>query len=323
MRVKRGPPKGYIEAIENRLYKLEQTLADIADHSDDARSKAVLAELHAPLETAYGEQIRTRPIRRGRSKEKNRTFFWQTPSSSSPASPTVSTTGNITSTQLMDSPIEDEQPSAPGSPVGSSTSAVNDSHGQLSMDESGQVRFLGKSSGFYLLQNSRSYHDGAFHLSHYGHHHHKSSSSTSSTSGLINSPTTSTPLDPLAMPPKDLSFDLISLYFAHFYPVLPMFYKKRLTLPQDGPADAVSPLLVNAIYAVASRISPDTRVRADPSSPDTAGDVFFECAKRLLDDYYDVPRISTVQALLLMAMHQHGMLKGPRAWLYSGMVSIL
>jgi hypothetical protein len=113
------------------------------------------------------------------------------------------------------------------------------------------------------------------------------------------------------------------LYFNHFYPFLPLFYKRQLFSLVDHPnqpLQPISPLLLNAIYAVASRISPDVRVRADPASPDTAGDVYFERAERLLDESYDLPSISTVQALLLLASHQHGRMKSARAWLYSGMV---
>lgn len=280
-------------------------LADIAGDNNDPRSKALLAELHTPLETPHGEQITTRPVRRGRGRNKNRTFMWQQQQQSAtppphPRSPSLMgspTNGNVPDTTTVG------EPSSPGS-------VISDSNGQLSMDETGQVRYLGKSSGFYLLQNSRTYQNGAFHLAGWGHRYKHPSSST-------------TPLDPLELPPKDLSTHLIHLYFKHFYPILPIFYKRRLASSMDPPADAISPLLLNAIYAVASRVSPDLRVRSDPGSADTAGDIYFERAKCLLDSYYDVPRISTVQALLLMALHQHGSMRGPRAWLYSGLVWLL
>ncbi|KAI8051767.1 fungal-specific transcription factor domain-containing protein [Thamnidium elegans] len=169
------------------------------------------------------------------------------------------------------------------------------------MDENGQVRYLGKSSGYYLLQNSRTFQNGAFHFANYGNRprHEKRSSNRS---------------DPSELPPKDLSQHLITLYFNHFYPFLPLFYKRDLSVDQP-----ISPLLLNSIYAVASRISPDVRVRSDPTSPDTAGDIYFERAEKLLDASYDLPSISTVQALLLLASHQHGRMKSARAWLYSGM----
>ncbi|KAI8890052.1 hypothetical protein K501DRAFT_169852 [Backusella circina FSU 941] len=173
------------------------------------------------------------------------------------------------------------------------------------MDETGHLRYLGRSSGFYYLQNSRTYQNGIFHFSGYKHKIASRMKSKDMT-------------DLFALPPKDLSDHLLKIYFTHFYPFLPLFYKRHLVL-SFTPFESVSPLLLNAIYALASRISPDIRVRSDPASPDTAGDVFFERAKRLLDGYYDTPKISTVQALLLMSSHQMGVMKAARAWLYSGM----
>ncbi|CAJ0885110.1 2797_t:CDS:2 [Entrophospora sp. SA101] len=41
---KRGPPKGYIEAIETRLHKMESLLGGLV-HSNDPRAEAALAEL--------------------------------------------------------------------------------------------------------------------------------------------------------------------------------------------------------------------------------------------------------------------------------------
>ncbi|KAI9363282.1 fungal-specific transcription factor domain-containing protein [Pilaira anomala] len=174
------------------------------------------------------------------------------------------------------------------------------------MDENGQVRYLGKSSGYYLLQNSRTYQNGAFHFANYGNRPRYEKRLNKS--------------DPTQLPPKDLSQHLVGLYFDHFYPFLPLFYKRDLTASTTNTENkTISPLLLNSIYAVASRISPDIRVRSDPASPDTAGDVYFERAEKLLDESYDLPSISTVQALLLLASHQHGRMKSARAWLYSGM----
>ncbi|KAG0745903.1 hypothetical protein G6F57_007457 [Rhizopus arrhizus] len=287
---KRGPPKGYIEAIENRLQKLEGYLNSISENKDkdDPKLKEILQELQSPLETSFGEQINTRPQRR-RQRTKQKDTVEHKTSGSSPLiqSPTLS------HSDLPETPTEEEEGGEDGAA------------GQLTMDENGQVRYLGKSSGFYLLSNSRTYQNGAFHFS--GYHHKK-----------IKSGKRKYPVDPFELPPNDLSEHLISLYLTHFYPVLPMFYKKRLVCP-NNPLAPISPLLLNAIYAIASRISTDIRVRSDPTSPDTAGDVFFERARCLLDDYYDTPKISTVQALLLLASHQMGAMKAARAWLYSGM----
>jgi hypothetical protein len=127
-------------------------------------------------------------------------------------------------------------------------------------------------------------------------------------------------IDPYDLPSPRLSTVLIRLYFQHFYPILPIFYQRQLSSSLDDPAEPISPLLLNAIYAVASRVCDDVAVRSDPTRPETAGEVFFERAKCLLDSQYDIPRISTVQALLLLSSHQQGTMKSARAWLYSGMV---
>ncbi|KAG1220418.1 hypothetical protein G6F35_006724 [Rhizopus arrhizus] len=170
------------------------------------------------------------------------------------------------------------------------------------MDANGQMRYLGKSSGYYLLQSSRTYQNGAFHFASYGKRRKRRHNPKQ--------------VDPFELPPKDLSEHLIVLYFQHFYPFLPLFFQRRLFSSVE---QEVTPLLLNSIYAVASRISDDVRVRSDPAVPDTAGDVFFERAEKLLDESYDKPSISTVQSLLLLASHQHGAMRSARAWLYSGM----
>lgn len=244
----------------------------------------MLSELNSPLETPTGEQIRVRPVRRAPRSEKAKVFFWQQDKAGKRKR------DSLTMTNEMD---EDD--------ITEEKKSTDEGIGQLAMDENGQVRYLGKSSGYYLLQNSRTFQNGAFHFANYGNRPRYEKRLNTS--------------DPSELPPKDLSQHLIILYFNHFYPFLPLFYKRDLSADQS-----VSPLLLNSIYAVASRISPDVRVRSDPASPDTAGDIYFERAEKLLDESYDLPSISTVQALLLLASHQHGRMKSARAWLYSGMV---
>ncbi|CDS06862.1 hypothetical protein LRAMOSA09387 [Lichtheimia ramosa] len=303
MTKKRGPPKGYIEAVESRLHKLEAFLRDMAKNDTSDKCKEILNELNSPLETASGQIINNRPVRRAKDSEPGNSSKQQQQqqqlSSISPKESPMSLSQICFSESTMAS--NSSNSSAPGSPGDSST-------GQLTMEENGQVRYLGKSSGYYLVQKSRAYQNGAFHFSGWGHKF-----------STCERPPVRKSLDPYELPPKDLSRHLLNQYFEYFYPSLPLFYKKRLTSSLNSPLEPISPLLLNAIYAVASRISPDVRTRSDPDAPDTAGEIFFERARSLLDDYYDVPRISTVQALLLLAIHQHGTMKYARGWLYSGM----
>lgn len=271
---KRGPPKGYIEAIEGRLHRLETLLGSIIQE-DDPRSQAILAEFNSPLETAYGELVRPRPMRKEPlSGYDGDTINQEYGGNSSMAYPKVNHTTDSDDLSNMDS-----------------------------IDESGQLRYYGKTSGFYMLRTSKKFEDRLLHFN-----------LKKDQSGL---PLPSLDVDPLEMPPKDLSDHLLDLYFKNFYVLLPIVHKKSFMQSLDQ--NQVPPLLLNAMYAVASRVSPDPRVLTDTSKLETAGDVFFERARILLNLEWDSFKLYTVQSLLLMSSHQNGALRTTRGWLYSGM----
>lgn len=255
------------------MHRLEALLGSIIQE-DDPRSQAILAELNAPLETAYGELVRPRPVRTNHDDTSEaKEIIYRGKKSDHTSEPS------------------EEEPMA---------AEEENNAGNLSIDESGQLRYYGKSSGYYMLQSSKNFKNGAFHFNSRG-------------QKVLPNPLA----DPYALPPADLSQHLLDLYFEHFYPLLPLVHKRSfLANPQAQPH-----LLLNAIYAVASRISPDVRVRSDPDQKDTAGDVFFERARILLDFEWDDYKVYTVQSLVLMSSHQNGALKNIRGWLYSGLVS--
>jgi hypothetical protein len=240
-----------------------------------------MAELNAPLETAYGELIRPRPVK--------------------PSDETISIVK------------EESNPSTPDEKQVENESN-NDNLGNLSIDESGQLRYYGKSSGYYMLSGSKNFQDGAFHFNSRGYRSHPEFQQGSPQ--LLS-------IDPFQLPPQDLSDHLLDLYFTHFYPLLPLLHKKTFMASLQDPAHRPPPLLLNSIYAVASRISTDPRVKLEPNLPDTAGDIFLERARILLDFEWDDFKVSTVQSLLLLSSHQNGALKNIRGWLYSGLVSCI
>ncbi|GAN02802.1 nucleus protein [Mucor ambiguus] len=289
---KRGPPKGYIEAIEGRLHRLEALLGSIIQE-DDPRSQAILAELNAPLETAYGELVRPRPARKDGFDDQlhpsNEAVLHDAPS--------ISSINND----------DEHMPQA-----SSNEENANETLGNLSIDESGQLRYYGKSSGFYMLRGSKNFQNGAFHFNSRGYHRTKRPDGQK----VLPNPLA---VDPFELPPPDLSKHLLDLYFTHFYPLLPLLHKKSFLASLEPNQTPPPPLLLNAIYCVASRISPDVRVRSDPALRDTAGDIFLERAQILLDFEWDDFRVSTVQSLLLLSSHQNGALKNIRGWLYSGL----
>ncbi|KAI8977276.1 fungal-specific transcription factor domain-containing protein [Mycotypha africana] len=295
---KRGPPKGYIEAVEGRLHRLEALLNSIIQE-DDPHSQAILNELNSPLETAYGELVRPRPIFRERIPDYNTcSGLLRLSPDPSTSRPSVTAKDN------------------------NSDSDYSKSLGNLSIDESGQLRYYGGSSGFYMLKTSKSLQNRAFHFNSkdYIAKNNSSNGKRRIDTGLEDRGYRTVMINPYELPPKDLSDHLLELYFNNFYPLLPLLHKQSFlqSLQDDRKANPPA-LLLNAIYAVASRISSDVRVRADPLKADTAGDIFFERARLLLDLEWDSFRVYTVQSLLLMSSHQNGALKPTRGWLYSGM----
>ena len=255
---------------------------------DDPRSQAIISELNAPLETAYGELVRPRPMRK------------------ETASGYEAECGPLTTAE----PVVNRHDDSPGE------DKLNDSDeptnvGNLSIDETGQIRYYGKSSGFYMLRNSKNFQKKTFQFNNRG-----------PNDAITGTPSIPFAVDPFDVPPKDLSDHLLELYFRFFYPFLPIVHKKSFMAAIEDENQPNPPaILLNAIYAVASRVSPDIRVRSISTKPETAGDVFFERARMLLDLEWDNFRVYTVQSLLLMSSHQNGALKTTRGWLYSGLVS--
>lgn len=128
---------------------------------------------------------------------------------------------------------------------------------------------------------------------------------------------------PIDMPSRSTQEHLITVFFDECHYILPTLSKSTFyeQLKIKGPL--ITPLLLNAIYAHAAKRLNDPTFRSDPNNPSTQGDLFYNRARRLVDDFLDVPRISTVIALLYMALYdcdQSGTrMRSSRAWMYTGM----
>ncbi|KAI8967267.1 fungal-specific transcription factor domain-containing protein [Mycotypha africana] len=132
------------------------------------------------------------------------------------------------------------------------------------------------------------------------------------------------------MPSRAMQEQLLALFFdecQHILPILSrtMFYDQ---LKAKGPL--ITPLLLNSMYAhAAHHIHQNSHHHhhhhhSRDAVPD--GDLFYHRARRLVDDFLDTPRISTVIALLYMALYDcdhipasGSRIRSSRAWLYSGM----
>ncbi|KAI9305875.1 fungal-specific transcription factor domain-containing protein [Cunninghamella echinulata] len=358
---KRGPPKGYIEAIEGRLQRLEALLGSIIE-DDDPRSQAILAELNAPLETANGELVRPRPLHHtslhGLESEltsmmhmKNEGIDHENKTHNTPYHYDIPNQQQQHHQQQQQQEQQEQQ--------NADMTSRSDQLDNLSIDDSGQLRYYGRSSGFDMLHRNKNLKNGSIHFrsrdtklktssfkdndkdgennDHHNNSTHnkdnqnknnqnnkkRSNSSTgdnnnNSKASIINI-TNASNIDPFELPPDDLSEHLLDLYFKTFYPWLPVIHKDSFLERMKSKDNKPPALLLNAIYGVTSRLSPDVRVRSDPQLSDTAGDIFFERARLLMELEWDDFKVYTVQALVLMSSHSNGALKTIRGWLYSGM----
>lgn len=149
----------------------------------------------------------------------------------------------------------------------------------------------------------------------------------------------------------DALLDLLNSFFDSFNTFLPILHRptfmkqwdrqtcqfcspnphqhlnKKHTQPQPQEAEAhkahlqdpvapLSPLLLNALLAIASKVPSSSSSKTASQSLETSQG-YFDAARLLLDDFLDVPRVSTVQALCLMSQfHHQGQWKATRSSSY-------
>ncbi|KAI7820940.1 fungal-specific transcription factor domain-containing protein, partial [Gamsiella multidivaricata] len=126
------------------------------------------------------------------------------------------------------------------------------------------------------------------------------------------------------MPPRDLAEHLIDCYFTYVHPNMPVLHKPTFMRQYRNPDPSKRPavVLLNAMYAIASRFSSHPEITGAGSDPEGFGDEYFDRAKRLIDYEYELPRQSSIQALLLMVTYRFMSAKsGGRVWVLLGMAT--
>lgn len=121
----------------------------------------------------------------------------------------------------------------------------------------------------------------------------------------------------IEMPSAQIQMSLIDEFFNTRHKLLqciiPSYFHEQLKVK----GQFITPLLLNAIYALSARFI-DL-----PGCPKP--DIFFHRAKRLVEDFMDVPRLSTVVATYLLSLYEPSpQIYRPgsyhcRHWIYSGM----
>ncbi|KAK9719858.1 hypothetical protein K7432_004516 [Basidiobolus ranarum] len=281
---KRGPPKGYIEAIENKLHRMEHLLSDLVE-SDPRAAESVLAE----LQKVEGlDDVRLRLANRTRPSEFHelRRRNELNSNSSSPISSMESPNNNNTPERGVWDPVME---------------ALSDDANQLTLDDQGRVRYMGFSSGFYLLQNTEKYQDGLFRMK----------------------PLTQCPLDsedtesnPFLLPIPPVFEHLLDTYFEHINPIIPLLHRENFTTKLKNNTQDPPLFLLNAIFALAANLSSKIQWLEQENA---RSEVFYKRAKKLLDQSYDVTSLENVQALVLLSHYFHITHGSMKSWVYSGM----
>ncbi|KAL2842157.1 fungal-specific transcription factor domain-containing protein [Aspergillus pseudoustus] len=122
---------------------------------------------------------------------------------------------------------------------------------------------------------------------------------------------------------EELENELIDIYFQWEQPWNQAVDEK---LFRDGRATKgkyFSPLLLNCILAIASRLSLRPEVLTDPNDPNTAGRLFLEKAEIILHYELKNPNITTLQALCIMGDIYVAIGADAACWLHIGMASRL
>ncbi|KAF4441607.1 nitrate assimilation regulatory nirA [Fusarium acutatum] len=108
---------------------------------------------------------------------------------------------------------------------------------------------------------------------------------------------------------EPLLHSLMEAYFLHIYSAFPFFHKECfLRGLGSGSHRFCSSLLVNAVLAHACHANPTIAHRNEHWNPQTLGYTFLAEARRLLELETGRPKITTVQAMLVMniTMNDHG-----------------
>ncbi|KAJ8123906.1 hypothetical protein ONZ43_g260 [Nemania bipapillata] len=118
-------------------------------------------------------------------------------------------------------------------------------------------------------------------------------------------------IPPELMPDEDTILHYFDLYFTHVHPYVPVLNKAQLYRQWNTNRESISPLLLEAIFAVAERLADEP----------AQGQQWIALASKHADSFMDVPRLSTLQALLIILKAREAVPK--RGYYYRSWMSIV
>ncbi|KAK1757401.1 hypothetical protein QBC47DRAFT_399742 [Echria macrotheca] len=107
---------------------------------------------------------------------------------------------------------------------------------------------------------------------------------------LLTGPGLKIRIPPELMPDDSTVLHYFDLYFANAHPYVPVLDKESLYHQWQSNRSSLSPLLLEAIFAIAGRLADEP----------AQGQQWLALATRHADSFMDVPRLSTLQALMIL-----------------------
>ncbi|KAF9976796.1 Transcriptional activator of fatty acid utilization [Actinomortierella ambigua] len=113
------------------------------------------------------------------------------------------------------------------------------------------------------------------------------------------------PPEALIVPPVEVIDQLFDIYYSHYYPFLPMIQKTILLQALEDRFQAQSIFLLNSVFMAAALTGDCLHPSCFtvPGDPKTLATPFFERARMVLDYCIGIPRLSTVQGLLMLSRY--------------------
>ncbi|KAK4128660.1 hypothetical protein N657DRAFT_676415 [Parathielavia appendiculata] len=107
---------------------------------------------------------------------------------------------------------------------------------------------------------------------------------------LTTGPGSKIRIPPELMPDDDMVLHYLELYFVNAHPYVPVLDKSYFYHQWHNNRESISPLLLEAMFAIAGRLADEP----------AQGQQWLAMATRHADSFMDVPRLSTLQALMIL-----------------------
>ncbi|KAG0017880.1 Transcriptional activator of fatty acid utilization [Podila clonocystis] len=113
------------------------------------------------------------------------------------------------------------------------------------------------------------------------------------------------PQEALILPPVEVIDALFDIYYQHYYPFLPMIQKTTLLQALEDRFEPQSIFLLNSVF-MASALTGDCKhpsCYTVPGDQKTLATPFFERARMVMDYCIGIPRLTTVQGLIMLSRY--------------------